>query len=147
MVDGGTVVSVIDTEVAAGDITVSVPVVPEDATGKEIGRDVVLLKVTVGGMTAVTVVGGRVRGGRLPPQRTLKSEAPNDVVSPVPRMKLNGDGLPAPSGSNILTKLGSIGITQFTHSWTSISLPAVQRQEIAVQELYNAAAGVHIAVH
>lgn len=53
--------------------------IPEDA-GKELGRDAVLLMVTVGAMTEVIVVGGKVRGGRLP-QRTLKSEAPNDAVS------------------------------------------------------------------
>jgi hypothetical protein len=55
-------------------------VVPEDAAGKELGRDAVLLIVTVGAMAEVIVVGGKVRGGRLP-QRTLKSEAPNHAVS------------------------------------------------------------------
>ena len=120
--------------------------VPEDAAGKELGRDAVLLMVTVGAMTEVIVVGGKVRGGRLP-QRTLKSEAPNDAVSQVPENEIKWGRLPSRSGSNTLTKLGSIGITQFTHCWISVSLPAVQRQEIAVQESYNAAAGVHVLAH
>ena len=65
--------------------------VPEDAAGKELGRDAVLLTVpvrvatvgvvvTVGAVTEVIVVGGKVRDGR-PAQRLLKSEAPNDAVS------------------------------------------------------------------
>jgi len=111
-------------------------VVPRDAVGKELGRDIVLLMVTVGVVTVgvvtvgamleVIVVGGKVTGGRLP-QRTLKSSR---------------------NGSNSTrTKIGSIGITQLKHCWIAVSLSAVQRQEIAVQELYNDTAGVQLLVH
>jgi len=103
-------------------VTVSVIVISKDATG---GRDVVLLIVTVGATDEVIVVGGKVSGVR-PVQRLLKSSR---------------------SGSNTLTKFGSIGTTQFAHCWTSVSLASVQRQEIAVQDSYNAEAGVHILTH
>ena len=102
---------------------------------------------TVGDVT-VTVLGGKVRDGRLKLlQRALKSEVPDDAVSQVPENKVKRGRLPSRSCSNSLTKLGSNGITQFTHCWISVSLPAVQRQEIAVQELYNIDAGVHVLVH
>jgi hypothetical protein len=98
-------------------------------------------------LAEVIVVGGKVRGGRLL-QRALKSEVPNDdAVSQVPQNEIKTERLPSRNGSNKLIKLGSIGITQFTHCWTSVSLPGVQIQEIAVQESYNAAAGVHILTH
>ena len=124
-------------------------VVPEDAADGGSGRDVMLalLMVTVGAITEEVTVGGKVRGGRFP-QRALKSAVPNDAaVRQVPENEIKWGRLPSRSGSNTLTRLGSIGITQFAHCWISVSLPSVQRQEIAVQESYNAAAGVHVLAH
>jgi len=115
--------------VSVEDVTKSVLLVAKDAVGKESVTDVVVAVFTmVGAMTEVLVVVaiGKVIGGRVV-QRALKSSR---------------------YGSNILANVGSInGITQFTHSWISVSLPEVQRQEIAVQESANVAAGVHIFAH
>jgi len=114
-----------DTEVAAGDVSVSVLVVPEDVTGKELFRDVALFMVTVGTTNEVVGVGGMVIGGRVL-QRASKSIR---------------------YGSNRPAKIGCNGITQFTHCWISVSLAGVQRQEIPVQDSYKVASGVHILAH
>jgi len=116
--------------VSVEDVTKSVLLIAKDAVGKESVIDVVVAVFTmVGAMTEVlvdVVAIGKVIGGRVV-QRALKSSR---------------------YGSNIPANVGSInGITQFTHSWISVSLPEVQRQEIAVQESANVAAGVHIFAH
>jgi len=73
----------------------------------------------------VEVIGGRVRGGSVM-HSMLKSSS---------------------VGCNILSKLGSTGITQFAHPWIAASLPVVQRQAMAVHELYSAAAAAQASVH
>ena len=132
--DGATVVFIsvegvtwdADTEGAVGVVTVGV--------------------VTVGAMTEVIVVGGKVRDGKLG-QRTLNSEAPNDAMSQVLEDGIKWRRLPSSIGSTWLAKLGFAGIAQFRHCWISVSLSVVQRQETAVQESYNSAAGVHALSH
>jgi hypothetical protein len=97
-----------------------------------------------------TVLGanGKVRDGRLELlQRVLKAEVPDDAVSQIPENEIKRGRLPSRSCSIALIKLGSIARTQFAHCWISVSLSTVQRQEIAVQDLYNSAAGVHVLVH
>jgi len=70
-------------------------------------------------------IGGKVRGGSVM-HSMLKSSS---------------------IGCNTLSKLGSMGITQFPHPWIAASLPVVQRQEMAVHELYSAAAAAQASVH
>jgi len=81
--------------------------------------------VTTDSDVAVEGIGGKVRGGSVM-HSVLKSSS---------------------IGCNTLSKLGSMGITQFPHPWIAASLPVVQRQEMAVHELYSAAAAAQASVH
>ena len=82
------------------------------------------------GDVAVTVLGGKVRDGRLKLlQRALKSEVPDDAVSQVPENEVKRGRLPSRSCSNSLTKLGSNGITQFTHCWISVTSRSAETRD------------------
>jgi hypothetical protein len=94
----------------------------------------------------VEVIGGRVRGGSVM-HSMLKSQVPDGGECQFPRNEITQQCLPSSVGCNILSKLGSTGITQFAHPWIAASLPVVQRQAMAVHELYSAAAAAQASVH
>jgi hypothetical protein len=102
--------------------------------------------VTTDSDVAVEGIGGKVRGGSVM-HSVLKSQVPDGGECQFPRNEIRQQCLPSSIGCNTLSKLGSMGITQFPHPWIAASLPVVQRQEMAVHELYSAAAAAQASVH